>query len=79
MVEQAKKILSEFAKQIPPTTLGPERVRYIIENIDRMTQEEKIQVLNLANYILTVMLERNASDVEIGGFGAQNFIWFRIY
>ncbi len=79
MVEQAKKILSEFAKQIPPTVLGPERVRYIIENIDRMTQEEKIQVLNLANYILTVMLERNASDVEIGGFGAQNFIWFRIY
>ncbi|HOI29506.1 MAG TPA: PilT/PilU family type 4a pilus ATPase [Melioribacteraceae bacterium] len=79
MVEQAKKILSEFAKQIPPTILGPERVRFIIENIDRMTQEEKIQVLNLANYILTVMLERNASDVEIGGFGAQNFVWFRIY
>lgn len=79
MIEQAKQILSTFAKQIPPTVFGPERVRFIIENIDRMTQDEKIQVLNLANYILTVMLERNASDVEIGGFGAQNFVWFRVY
>jgi twitching motility protein PilT len=79
MVEQAKQILSAFARQIPPTVFGPERVRFIIDNIDRMTQEEKIQLLNLANYILTVMLERNASDVEIGGFGTQNFVWFRVY
>jgi twitching motility protein PilT len=79
MVEQAKQILSAFAKQIPATILGPERVRFIIDNIDRITQDEKLQILNLANYILTVMLERNASDVEIGGFGAQNYIWFRVF
>lgn len=79
MVDQAKQILSAFARQIPPTVFGPERVRYIIDNIDKINQEEKIQLLNLANYILTVMLEKNASDVEIGGFGAQNFVWFRIY
>jgi len=79
MVDQAKQILSTFAKQIPSTVLGPERVRYVIDNIDKMTHDEKLLLLNLTNYILTVMLERNASDVEIGGFGTQNFVWFRVY
>lgn len=79
MVDQAKQILYTFAKQIPPTVLGPERVRYVIDNIDKMTHDEKLLLLNLTNYILTVMLERNASDVEIGGFGTQNFVWFRVY
>jgi twitching motility protein PilT len=79
MVNDALQILSAFSKQIPATVFGPERVRFIIENFDKINQEQKLQLLHLTNYILTLMLERNASDVEIGGFGTQHFIWFRIY
>jgi twitching motility protein PilT len=79
MVIEAKEILSAFAAKIPATTLGPERVRYIIEHINEIPIEQKLKILQLTNSILITMIERQASDVEIGGFGAQHHIWFRIY
>ena len=79
MINEAKQILTTFAQNIPQTVLGPERVRFIIENIDHIPQQNKLQVLNLANHVLTAMIEKNASDIEIGGYGAQGFIWFRVF
>ncbi|MBM4172182.1 MAG: twitching motility protein PilT [Ignavibacteria bacterium] len=79
MIDAAKQILSSFAKQIPATILGPERVRFIIDHIDQLTQEQKLHLLNYANFVLSIMVDRQASDVEIGGHGADGFIWFRIF
>lgn len=79
MIEEAKQILSDFARKIPATVFGPERVRFIAENIDKIPDEQKLLILQLANHILSLMIERQASDVEIGGFGTQGFIWFRIF
>lgn len=79
MTDQAKQILAAFVKQIPPTVLGPERVRFIIDNINQIPVEHKMEIIKLANHILTLMIEKHASDVEIGGFGAQGFVWFRIF
>jgi len=79
MSEQAKQILTGFAGKIPATVFGAERVRFIAENIDKLPDEYKLSILRFANEILSLMLERQASDVEIGGHGAQNFIWFRTF
>ncbi len=79
MIEEAKQIISTFAQHIPPTVLGPERVRFIAENIDHIPVESKMQIINLANLILSLMIEKHASDIEIGGYGTQGFIWFRIF
>ena len=79
MIEEAKQVLSMFARKIPSTVLGPDRVRFISENIEQLTNEQKLLVLKLTNHILAAMIERNASDVEIGGVGTQGFVWFRIY
>jgi twitching motility protein PilT len=79
MIDAAKQILSSFAKQIPATILGPERVRFIIDHIDQLTQEQKLHLLNYANFVLSIMIDRQASDIEIGGHGSDGFIWFRIF
>ncbi len=79
MIEEAKQIISTFTQHIPPTVLGPERVRFIVENIDQIPVESKMQIINLANLILSLMIEKHASDVEIGGYGAQGFVWFRVF
>ncbi len=79
MIEEAKQILSEFAKKIPSIVIGPERIRYIVENINQIPPDHKLKIIQLANHILSVMIDRNASDVEIGGAGAEGSIWFRIY
>ncbi|MFH1194111.1 MAG: ATPase, T2SS/T4P/T4SS family [bacterium] len=79
MIDEAKFILSGFAKQIPPIVFGPDRVNFIIENMDRLSSDQKLILHNLANYILTVMVDRDASDIEVGGHGTVGFIWFRIF
>lgn len=79
MINEAKQILTSFANQIPSTVLGPERVGYIIENIHNLSIDNKSKIIQLANTILAMMIEKNASDVEIGGFGTQGFIWFRVF
>lgn len=79
MLSEAKQILSAFASRIPLTILGPERVRYISENIHQLPQEHQLMLYNLMNHILALMLERNASDIEIGGYGVQESVWFRIF
>ena len=74
-----KKILSMFAARIPSTIFGPERVRYIVDHFKELPIEQKLMILNLINFILGTMIDRQASDVEIGGHGAQGYIWYRIF
>ncbi|MFA7418099.1 MAG: PilT/PilU family type 4a pilus ATPase [Melioribacteraceae bacterium] len=79
MLAEAKQILSGFASRVPSTVLGPERVRYIAEHIQELQTDQRLMFLHLLNHILATMIDRNASDVEIGGFGAQNSVWFRVF
>ncbi len=79
MINEAKLILSTFAKRIPPTVFGPERVNVIVSNFSELKAEHKLLLHDLMNYILTLMVERQASDVEIGGHGCENYVWFRIF
>lgn len=79
MIVDAKQILLAFASRIPSTILGPERVRYIVDHINDLPAEHKLIIFQLINHILGTMIDRQASDVEIGGFGTQGFVWMRIF
>lgn len=79
MVEAAKAVLSNFCKQIPPTVLGAERIDHIIGRINTISIEDKLQILKLMNHMLSTMLERNASDIELGGHATGGYVWFRVY
>jgi len=79
MIAEAKQVLSGFASRVPSTVLGPERVRYISEHIQELQTDHRLMLLHLINHILAAMIDKQASDVEIGGFGAQNAVWFRIF
>lgn len=79
MLEDARNILSTFAQAIPQSILGPERVAYIVEKIDNLSDEDKLKLIKYVNAILTIMVDREASDVELGGHGTNGLVWFRIY
>ena len=74
-----KTILKNFASTIPMTLFGPDRVNYLLNNIERMPSEDRIRVHNLYNKFLTSMIERDSSDIEIGGHCNDGYIWLRIY
>lgn len=74
-----KNILVNFSENIPASLTGPDRVSFILENIDRMEVDEKVALRNLLNKLLTSMIERDASDIEIGGHGNEGYIWMRVH
>ncbi len=78
MINEALEVLSKFTKAIPESYSGPDRATYIIERSAELSIRDKELLIHLLNHILTVMIERGASDVEIGGPGTANYIWFRI-
>jgi twitching motility protein PilT len=79
IVKEEKKILSDFCARIPESIYGPDRVNYVLENSGKLKEEEIVLLRKFVNRILTSMIERDASDIEIGGHGNEGYIWMRIY
>jgi twitching motility protein PilT len=79
IVKEEKKILSDFCAKIPESIYGPDRVSFILENSGKLKEEEIVLLRKFINKILTSMIERDASDIEIGGRGNEGYIWMRIY
>jgi len=75
----AVEILQRYVQKIPKSILGAEKVNFIIEMAQQMPSDDKILLHDLVNHILTLMIEREASDVEIGGIGTDDYIWFRVH
>lgn len=78
-VEEVKRILGDFKDLIPLDLRGPDRVLYLLENINKLPPESKVLLKDYFDQLLITMIERDASDIEIGGHGNEGYIWFRIY
>jgi len=79
IVTEEKRVLSDFASSIPESYYGPDRVGYVLENSSKLADEDKVLLRKFVNKILTSMIERDASDIEIGGHGNEGYIWMRIH
>ena len=78
-IQDQKSILKNFVSTIPAYLVGLNRVTYLFENLDKLRPEDKIGIRNLFNKLLTSMIERDASDIELGGHGNGEYVWLRIY
>lgn len=78
-MEDARQILATFTQSIPQSVLGPERTEYILEKIETISDEDRLKLIKYVNAILSVMIDREASDIEVGGEGSGGFVWFRIF
>ncbi len=76
---EAKDILKNYSGKIPRYLKGAERVSYLIEHFSEISNEEKYILNEVVNGMLRLMVDRNASDIEIGGYGSNGKVWFRIY
>jgi twitching motility protein PilT len=79
IITEEKRILKDFVASVPEALMGPDRVMYILENCSKLQEDEKILLRKFVNKVLTSMIERDASDIEIGGHGNEGYIWMRIH
>jgi twitching motility protein PilT len=78
-IQDPKSLLKSVVSAIPDSLIGLNRVFYLFDNIEKLKPEEVVGIRNLFNKLLTSMIERDASDIEIGGHGNEGYIWLRIY
>lgn len=78
-ITEAKTIIQKIVQTIPLALIGPDRVTYLLDTADKIPSEEKIILRELFNKFLTSMIEREASDIEVGGHGNGGYVWMRIH
>jgi twitching motility protein PilT len=78
-IQDQKSVLKSFVSTIPASLIGLNRVTYLFDNFDKLRPEDKTGIRSLFNKLLTSMIERDASDIELGGHGNNGFIWLRIF
>lgn len=76
---EAKKTIQKIVTSIPSTCNGPDRVSYLIDLLPRISFEDKELIITAFNNLLKVMIDREASDIELGGFGTNGYVWYRVY
>jgi twitching motility protein PilT len=79
VVVDAKRILKEMASQLPKSITGLERQMMISDVMTRTDETTKMKLLALINHFLTRMFALHASDIDMGGYGSQGYIWYRVY
>jgi twitching motility protein PilT len=79
IIIEAHRILKEMASQLPTSVTGLERQMMISDVMTRTDETIKTKLLALINHFLTRMFTINASDIDMGGYGSQGYIWYRVF
>lgn len=79
LINDTQQILAKYSSKIPEHYFGIDRVIFLDSILKELSIDETNVLINYVNFLLKIMLSREASDLEIGGFGADGFIWLRVY
>jgi twitching motility protein PilT len=76
---KAREILRQMVAQIPESVYGLERQIFIGDLVEKLPVESRTVLRSFINSILLRMFTINASDIDVGGYGGQGFVWYRIF
>ena len=79
LTNDSLEILKKYTSKIPEHYFGIDRLIFLNSIIKEVSLEENRVLNNFVNYLLRIMLLREASDLELGGFGSEGFVWLRVY
>lgn len=78
-VKETKNIISSMAENVGESVRGLERHRQIGTMIDEQPEEVRAALRDTVELFLNRMYENEASDIDMGGPGCNNNIWYRIH
>ncbi len=79
MIETAIRVLREVSASIPDSVPGMERQMLIGDLVAKLSPAERTTLRKLMDSYLMHMGGIVASDIDIGGYGSQGNIWYRVY
>ncbi len=78
-MNEARQILQELAAQLSPTLFGLDRQIMVGELVSRLSAEKRIELKKMLDGFLSKMFLVEASDIELGGYGCMDQVWYRIF
>ena len=79
LTSDALEILKKYTSKIPEHYFGIDRLIFLDSVLKEISFEETRVLNHYVNYLLRIMLQREASDLELGGFGSEGYVWLRVY
>jgi len=74
-----KELIKPLAAQLSDSSRGLERHREIGKIIDSQDEEIRAQLRDAIEILLKKMYQNEASDIDLGGPGCGNKVWYRIH
>ena len=78
-MEDGRSVCAQIVQQIPETAYGIERQMLIGDLVSKVPQDHKTLLKRQMESFLLRMVQNYASDIDIGGYGSQGRVWYRIY
>jgi len=75
----ADEILDNLVSQIPQIKFGQERQEFIQQILAQQSETVRKVLKDKLDSFLTLMVPKEASDIDFGGTGSKGKIWYRVY
>jgi twitching motility protein PilT len=79
ILTKARKSLDDLIAQTPTSLNGIERQIFFGDLIEKLPLHNKATLRSYLEYFLLRMFVLNASDIDMGGYGGNEQVWYRIY
>lgn len=76
---RVREIISPLKDQIEATSKGIERHQKIAGLIEDLPQDVRLELQAVIDNLLQRMYKNEASDIDLGGPGCNNRVWYRIH
>ncbi|MCG8605353.1 type IV pilus twitching motility protein PilT [bacterium] len=76
--DQSRQTLDRIAKAVKPHLLGDARWQFLSELLDDQPEEVKLVLKDHVDVLLAKMKPAKASDMDFGGPGCNEGIWYRV-
>lgn len=72
-------LLKQLTSQVSDLVRGIERHIFIGNMVRNLPDDQRIDIVNYFNGFLAKMQDNGASDIDMGGFGANGRVWYRVF
>ncbi len=78
-VAEVKNFLRQLSLQVSDLVHGLERHIFIGNILSNLPDDQRFELKGILNSFLRKMYDNSASDIDLGGFGSQGKVWYRIF
>lgn len=73
------ELTDPLIKQLPTTARGKSLFLSMVDILKQQPESFRLQLKNILDTYLLNMLKNQASDIDLGGYGCNGKVWYRIY